>query len=291
MPIKHIVIGGGVYLGLSALGALEKLEENKFYNIDNIKTIYGTSVGGFIGALLCLKIDWNIILDYIIKRPWHKTIMFSSETFFDLITKKGMFNITVFQQFFTTILQSINLSDKITLQELYEYSNIELHLFTVKCEHFTLENISYKTHPTLRLVESVYMSCSYPFVFQPMLYENSYYLDGGILNNFPLSNCINAGANINEILSVYFKKKHNSVINVTQNIFEFAYNICYQILKLSRKKNPLTSPHKIIINDLSHNHTLFNNWYDCIHNENLRASYLENGRKKAILFLSEKKID
>jgi predicted acylesterase/phospholipase RssA len=72
MTIKHIVIPGGGPTGIKALGALQYLEQNGYWNIDNIETIYATSAGSIIAVLLCLKFDWDAINDYIIKRPWHE---------------------------------------------------------------------------------------------------------------------------------------------------------------------------------------------------------------------------
>ena len=51
MTIKNIVMAGGAYNGLYIVGALKYLIENSFFDINNIETIYGTSVGGFIGVL------------------------------------------------------------------------------------------------------------------------------------------------------------------------------------------------------------------------------------------------
>ena len=68
---KHIVIEGGAYFGLYTLGALYELKKTTL--IDNIETIYGVSIGSYVGILLCLKMDWDDILDYFINRPWNKT--------------------------------------------------------------------------------------------------------------------------------------------------------------------------------------------------------------------------
>ena len=61
MTIKHLVISGGGPLGLRYLGALKKLEQEEFWNLDNIESIYGTSVGAIIGAFICLKYDWETL--------------------------------------------------------------------------------------------------------------------------------------------------------------------------------------------------------------------------------------
>ena len=44
--IEHIVINGGGPTGLISYGALKHLFEQDFLHIDNIKSIYGTSIGG-----------------------------------------------------------------------------------------------------------------------------------------------------------------------------------------------------------------------------------------------------
>ena len=53
MSIKHIVLCGGIYNGIYTVGALKYLAEHEFYNINEIENIYGTSAGGFLGALIC----------------------------------------------------------------------------------------------------------------------------------------------------------------------------------------------------------------------------------------------
>ena len=40
MTIKHLVISGGGPLGFRYLGSLEKLEQEGFWNINNIESIY-----------------------------------------------------------------------------------------------------------------------------------------------------------------------------------------------------------------------------------------------------------
>ena len=46
--IKHIVIESGGYKGLYVLGALDELNKSNFYNIENIETIYGTSIVSYV---------------------------------------------------------------------------------------------------------------------------------------------------------------------------------------------------------------------------------------------------
>ena len=72
MTIKHLVIPGGGPMGIQAIGALQHLEKSGFWNINDIKTIYATSVGAIISLLFALKFDWDAINDYMVLRPWHE---------------------------------------------------------------------------------------------------------------------------------------------------------------------------------------------------------------------------
>ena len=53
--IRHIVIGGGGTTGFMTLGALKFLQENGFWDISNIKSIYGTSIGSIAATSLASK--------------------------------------------------------------------------------------------------------------------------------------------------------------------------------------------------------------------------------------------
>ena len=136
MTIKNIVMAGGAYNGLYIIGALKYLIENSFFDINNIETIYGTSVGGFIGILLCLKIEWSIILNYILERPWDRDLSFSADMMFNMIPKKGILDSDCMRIFFTNLLKSKHLSSDITLKDFYEFSKIKLYLFAVDVNTF-----------------------------------------------------------------------------------------------------------------------------------------------------------
>jgi len=113
MIIKHIVIPGGGPTGIQAIGALQHLEENGFWNINNIETIYSTSAGAIIAILLCLKFDWETINDYIIKRPWDEVFKLGVNQIFEAYSKKG-FMIKILLKYFINLF----LAPKIFLWKL-----------------------------------------------------------------------------------------------------------------------------------------------------------------------------
>ena len=283
MPIKHLVLEGGAYLGISTLGALSFLEKAKFYDIEKIETIYGSSIGAVIGGLLCLKLDWNDLLEYIRDRPWYKILKFSPENLFAIPHNKGIFDISFFNKTFNNLLQSKDLAKDISMKELYEYSNIELHIITTKLNDFSIVDISYKTHPDFNFIQAIYQSSTIPIIFQPKWYESSYYLDGGLLNNYPVDLCIENGGKEDEILGVrYNALKSRNVLTETDSFMDYLLHLFRKLFSMQRKGIDIDLKHQLIIPC----DTI--NLAECqklLQDKNLRAKYLEDGEKAADTFL------
>ena len=58
MTIKHLVFSGGGPSMIQSIGCLQHLAETGYLEIDNIVSVYGTSAGAIVAALVCLKYDW-----------------------------------------------------------------------------------------------------------------------------------------------------------------------------------------------------------------------------------------
>ena len=217
--IKNIVLSGGFYHGFTELGAFCQLAQQGYFNMDNIETIYGTSAGGMIAAMMTLKLPFKDILDYVINRPWHKIININLVGAFQT---KGFISRSLFEEMFDNILRACGLSTNTTMQELYVYSNIELHLFTIELRNFNLVDISYKTFPDLLLVDAVHMTSAVPYMIEPCLYEDKYYIDGGLICNYPLIPCLLNGCMPEETLGIKLAR-NIPLINSESNIFEYAY--------------------------------------------------------------------
>ena len=238
MTIKHIVLSGGGYKGFYSIGALKYLAENNFYDIENIENIYGTSVGTIIGAALCLKLNLSDICEYVINKPWHKDFNFKIESLLDVYSKKGIINKSFIVSIFDNLLKSENLKQNITLKELYDKCNINFYIFVVNFTTYELVKLSHKTHPDLELLEAIYMSCSLPFIFQPAYYNNECYIDGGVINPYPLNVCIadlkkiNPNINKKEILGIEIASDNLKPCSEDSSIIYFFY---YTIRTLIQK--------------------------------------------------------
>jgi predicted patatin/cPLA2 family phospholipase len=126
-----------------------------------------------------------------------------------------------------------NIPLDITLQRYYQdFSKIELHFFTFDINKFAIEDVSYLTHPDLRLLTVIQMSCCLPILVSPVFIDNKCYIDGGIVCNYPLKYCIESGKLESEILGFkneYTKKEVS--IEESSTLLEYIINFLYKLIQ------------------------------------------------------------
>lgn len=254
--IKHLVICGGGIAGINAYGVLKKSNIDGFWNIDNIETIYGVSAGAMIAFIISLKYSWEDIDNYIIKRPWQNVFKFDIGYIIQSYTQKGIFNIKIIEDFCLPLLKGKDLDINTTMQQLYEHTNIELHLFTTDLHSYESVDICYKTHPTWKVIDAIYCSACLPIVFIPCLIDNKYYSDGGITNNYPIRNCIYNGATPSTIFGIDLTKNIDKNEHITEESTLFDYITCLinnMYTKMHKLQNYIQSTTNMIPLDISNN--------------------------------------
>jgi predicted acylesterase/phospholipase RssA len=215
-PIQHLVISGGGIHGLIFYGILKEMYTQNSWKIEDIKTIYGTSVGTIIAIILCLmktqndknnendkKYNWETINNYLIQRPWQDIIHFNLYSIFNIIQKKGIFSNIFFIELFRPLFNGLDIEINITFQEFYKLYEIELHFFSTEINSFSITDFSYKTHPNMPILDALHSSCAIPFIFEPYLNDEKCYIDGGILLNNPLEYCLNQIKDDETVLCIY----------------------------------------------------------------------------------------
>ena len=225
--IKHIVCSGGGMAGFAFYGAIKESHKQGLWQLENIQTIYATSVGTIISVMLALKYDWETLDDYLIKRPWQNVFTFNLYSILETINNRGMFGIEIIQDIFLPLFNGKDIRMDITLLDFYKLTNIEMHMCSTGINSFQLIDISHKTHPDWTVIEAIYSSCAVPLLFTPLFKNNECYCDGGLLANYPLEHSIKNGANPTEILGIWYKGRNEDDCNkpVTPETTLFGYTL------------------------------------------------------------------
>ena len=288
MTIKHLVISGGGPILVQVLGAIQHLEQEQFINMNEIETIYGTSAGAIIGILICLKFDWETINDYIIKRPWQDVFPIKVQNIFDAYTKKGVYDIKTFEKCFKPLFDAKDIPLDINLEDFYNLTNIELHMFSFEVNEYIVKDISYLTHPNLSLMTAVQMTSALPVLITPVCIDDKCYIDGGMSCNYPLSYCIESGKNPDEILG--FKNKYGENKNIVKNdstILDFLLSFLFKAVFSVSTDNIQPDIQNELICDAQY--LSFDVLRTTLSNVEVRKDLFKNGTQSAIEFLSKLK--
>ena len=286
--IKHLVISGGGPTGIITYGAAAHLAKAGVWSLANIKSIYGCSVGAYIGTILSLGYEWAWLDDYLIKRPWEKLVTQSAIGLLDVYQKKGLINETFYTEAIRPLLAAKDIDEAITLQQFYEYNKIELHFYAADINTPTIEKVdlSYKTHPNLSLIKALRMTMAVPIIFQPVFEGEGCYIDGGLLNNFPLNDCIaQTQCDPDEILA--FRNIWNvqkQVISENSSMLDF-FLILLKKTQASFDSVPQQADIKNIVRCFVDDIGSFETWLTALSQEDMRRKLVEKGREQAEAFL------
>jgi len=292
--IKHLVIAGGGAYGFAAYGALKETCKQGFWDIKNIENIHCTSIGGVVAVMILLGYDWETLDDYLIKRPWHEVVKYDIHTLLNCYHNCGIFDNKIFDSVFKPLFKGKDIEMDITLEEFYKKTNVNICFYTCEINSFKLHCVSHKTYPNWRVIDAVYTSSSLPIFFKPLCIENETFIDGGILVNYPLRECLNTpDINPLEILGInkVIPNTNEDMITEESTLLDYSTHIFNKLLestlydtKLDQLEGKITDKIQNQVNILSEPITT-TNLYDFTYSENMRKNTIEVGVKEAKAFL------
>lgn len=190
--IKSLCLAGAFNRGICYLGALKKLEEE---NMLDIKKLIGVSIGSLIGVGMVVGFTPTEMYKLIVEKDT-KEFMDVSILNGDRAVLRG----EIYRKWVHNIVQSKILSNKwipdltapFTLKDLYDKTGVDLTIVTT-CIYSNNDRFkegviyfNHLDHGDIPVTFAIIASMTFPFIFPPMEYEGSYFIDGGVVNNFPI---------------------------------------------------------------------------------------------------------
>ena len=176
-----IVISGGALKGIAILGCLQcMVDQNR---LQSVHKFIATSVGAIISYLLCIGYTPIEIMVDLCKNDWIEKM-----ANFDILKAvQGCGAIS-----FSTVTEMLErmtiekIGKFITLGELYAKYGKQLICCTYNYTKQEQEFVNPEDNPDLPCIVALRMTSTLPILFEPFLYDSSYYIDGAVLCNFPL---------------------------------------------------------------------------------------------------------
>lgn len=176
-----LVLPGGGMKGCYLLGALQYLYDQD--QLAHIRSFYGTSIGGVLCALVIIGYEPIEIFAYI---STHHVQHALSQFNRNIIERRCLLDSAPVVHFLNEMILR-KLGSIPTLSELKARFKRDLCVVTVARDRiYEPLYLTAESHPDLSLVHALHMSISIPFVFGYAVYEGRKYIDGGLMDNFPI---------------------------------------------------------------------------------------------------------
>ena len=178
MKNTGFVLSGGGARGIAHLGALQALEDLGV----SVFHLSGTSAGAIVATLYAAG-----------NKPMEIMEIFKGSSYFGLshllLNKAGIFDLEALRELLEKYIPFRNLED------------LPVAVFVTATDLCANRSVSFNSGP---LVDAVLASACVPFIFEPIRFQGRQWVDGGILNNFPVEpllqhcNCI-IGSHVNRL--------------------------------------------------------------------------------------------
>lgn len=197
---KHydtLVLSGGGVRGFCLLGGVQAIMDMGLFN--KITLYVGTSIGAIISYLLIIGYTPIEIMIALFKHKWLEQIQH-----LDLVSMVNGNGAMSFMRIYEA-LEKLTL-DKVgvflTLGKLRDMFGKTLVCATYNMTKCRVEYISPYTYPDMPCLTALRMSANIPMMFERFKYMDSYYIDGGIADNFPIVKGVEMGK---RVIGIYFE--------------------------------------------------------------------------------------
>ena len=179
-----LCFSGGGTKGLVFIGAVKALINKNIIYLDKINKYIGTSAGAILAFFLAIGYTPDELEEFVLNFDFKK--LEPNVDCDSLFTKFGIDDGKKLEFLLTKLLNYKLGMNNITFLELFELTNKELIISTTCINNSKSKYFNYKFTPDEDVILAIKMSIAVPFYFYPVIYEGNHYVDGGILDNYPI---------------------------------------------------------------------------------------------------------
>lgn len=219
--IENLVLSGGGIKGYIHIGVLKALQEKGYLN--TIKRFCGTSIGAFVSLLLVLSLSPQQIEELFLQMNLQAFLQLIPEQILSLLDTFGINDGKCIDNIVKIILKNTVKNENITFIELFNLTNKDLIVTGTCMETYKTHYFSRKSTPTMEVKKAICISMCLPFLFNPISYNDTMYVDGAISSNFPMEIFQNQ---MDKTIGVILHgNKKNSKHKIPEHIFSYGMSL------------------------------------------------------------------
>ena len=183
--IKNLVISGGGLKTIPVLGSLRYLEEKGVLN--HITSYYTTSAGSIYALMLILNYSVDEIENVILNFD-PKKILTPNPDIDNFLTNFNFYDQNKFQKFIKLLI-SYKMGKEfsnMTLYQLHKHTHKSLLCATVSLKYKKIKYFDHTNQPNMPVYMLILMTCAVPLIFKPISWRGDKFVDGGLIDNFPV---------------------------------------------------------------------------------------------------------
>lgn len=214
MIIDTLVFSGSSTKASIFVGVLRALFKQNIItpSLEGINHIICCSISMLLSVYLLLEIDISIIECCLMTGKFENILNMDNLHINNLFDSYGLFDNEILCSLIKNLLKEKFNKDDITLQELYDIKPILLSVKCINISKSCAEYINKDTNPNLSISKLLKMTTCIPLMFSPVIYNDDYYIDGGLTGSYPVE--FVSG----NYLGVWVKEQNDNKIN---NIIDY----------------------------------------------------------------------
>ena len=159
--------------------------------VKKIDNFIGTSIGACVCFCLLIGFTYEELYDVFINLDINKARNINVDNILNFGTTYGVDNGEKIVKILKVFLKKKLQVNSITFSELYEKTQKNITIIGSCLNTTSVEYFNLKNNPNMDVIDALRISISIPLFFTPVIYENKYYVDGALTNNYPIDICVN----------------------------------------------------------------------------------------------------
>lgn len=182
-----LVLSGGSIFAAAFIGAIHVLEQDGA--MSHIRHVVGTSAGSMVALLVALGFSSVDMQAFFLKYLKTSLTRINPEALFEWYDTMGLSDGENIRILARAAIQDKLGSTDLTFLDLAKRSGKNLAICVSNVTRERSEYWDVDSTPHMSVIQAVKTSCAIPILFQPTLYNECIYLDGGLFNHFPMGYC------------------------------------------------------------------------------------------------------